>query len=172
MGNDISFRRSAPLGAAAKRVGSRRHGGFSLIEMAIVMVIVALVGAMALPRYGNAVAHYRLDAAAKRVAADIAMARAQAVTTSNSQTITFTTSTKTYTMSNVTALDNRSTTYSVNLGAEPYKVSLQSVVFGAGTTVTFNAYGAPDNGGSVVVSLGTATKTISVEATTGRTTIQ
>ncbi|MDH3583123.1 MAG: type II secretion system GspH family protein [Phycisphaerae bacterium] len=43
-----------------------RHAGFSLVELVMVLVIVAVAGAMAAPRYARAVGRYRTDAAVKR----------------------------------------------------------------------------------------------------------
>ena len=41
-----------------------------------------------------------------------------------------------------------------------------------GTQITFNGYGVPDYGGSVVVRAGHAVKTVTVNATTGAASVQ
>ena len=147
-----------------------RAKAFTLVELLMVVVIVSIVGAIALPRYGNAVAQYRLDAAAKRIVADIDYARALAMSTSQSRSIIFSPAYQTYSIANVTSLDNRSTTYTVNLNAEPYKSSLVSATFGGSSTITFDPYGTPSSGGTVVVRTPTTQKTITIDATTGKAT--
>ncbi len=151
-----------------------RGAAFALIEVVIVIIIMAIFGAMAMPRYAGAIGHYRVDAAAKRIAADIALARGQAMTSSVSQGVAFNASAETYTLANMPSLDNRSANYIVNLAAEPYKVNLVSALFGSGNqaTLTFDVYGAPDNGGTIIVTYGSAKKTITVDAVNGKVTIQ
>src|SRR5688500_9245400 len=58
--------------------------GFTLIEIVMVLFIMAIVAAMAAPRYSQAIARYRLESAAGRVAADLEYARALARSTSTS----------------------------------------------------------------------------------------
>jgi len=50
-------------------------------------------------------------------------------------------------------------------------VTLVSATFGVGAVLTIDRYGLPANSGSIVVQAGSYTKTISVDGTTGRVTI-
>jgi type IV fimbrial biogenesis protein FimT len=60
---------------------TRRPGelGFSLVEAAVVVAIVAIVGASALPSFGALIDARRLDSAATRLAADLQLARSEAI---------------------------------------------------------------------------------------------
>ena len=60
---------------------ARRPGelGFSLLEAAVVVAIVAIVGASALPSFGALIDARRLDSAATRLAADLQLARSEAI---------------------------------------------------------------------------------------------
>ena len=44
------------------------------MELVLVMVIVATLAAIAVPRYAQATSRYRADAAARRIAADLSLA--------------------------------------------------------------------------------------------------
>jgi prepilin-type N-terminal cleavage/methylation domain-containing protein len=148
----------------------RTPRAFSLVELVLVLAIVAVVSAIAIPRYGNSITKYRLDAAARRIITDFAQARSQAMTTSQSQTIVFTTATSTYQIAGVTGLDVKTAPYAVDLRLDPYQATLVSASFGGSSTATFDAYGAAAAGGTVVIQVGGTQKTITLDADSGRAT--
>jgi len=142
------------------------RAAFTFIELLLVMIITVTIGAIALPRYARAVSHYRLTSSLSRVAADINAARALAMATSQNRTITFNTSNSTYTVPGLVSLENNGSTYTANLGAEPYKTTISTVNFGASLqTVTFDTYGTPDNSGLVSLTCGSVTKNVAVDVT-------
>ncbi|MFN7613934.1 MAG: Tfp pilus assembly protein FimT/FimU, partial [Phycisphaerae bacterium] len=55
-----------------------RHRAFSMIELVIVLVIVGVTAAIAVPRYVNSVQRTKVDGAARRIAADIERLRDRA----------------------------------------------------------------------------------------------
>ncbi len=59
--------------------------GFTLVELIVVLGIMAIVSMVALPRYTGAMARYRADAAARRIAADLTLAQAEARQASQSR---------------------------------------------------------------------------------------
>ena len=146
--------------------------GFSLVELAFVMMVIGIMTAVALPRYSNALARYRADATARRIVADLNLARAQAKSTSAPQSVVFDLTNNNYQLPGVTTLDRRSTNYLVNLSGEPYYSTLSSVNFNSTTQVTFNIFGEADNSGTIVITAGDATKTITFDATNFSATIQ
>ena len=141
--------------------------GFTLVEFLMVIVILATVTAIGAPRYANALANYRAEAAARRVVADINLARSRAVMKSTSQTITFSVSSNQSQIVGMADLDKPTSTYTTSFSGEPYRATLKSAAFGNSTSLVFNGYGLPASGGTVVISAGSATKTITVNATTG-----
>lgn len=69
---------------ASRPADTRNERGFSLLEAAIVVAIVAIVGAAALPSFTALIDARRLDGAATRLAADLQLARTEAVARSRS----------------------------------------------------------------------------------------
>jgi type II secretory pathway pseudopilin PulG len=122
----------------------------------IVLVIVAVVGAIALPRYSQASARQQLSSAANRVTADIELARTRSRAASQPVRLTFSTENNTYSFDNIGGEAIR-----VDLSASPYNVSIEVAKFGADSNVAlFNGYGVPANSG--VVTLSNHTGTVSV----------
>jgi prepilin-type N-terminal cleavage/methylation domain-containing protein len=151
-----------------------RERAFSLIEMTMVVVIIAVVGAIALPRFNNSLANYRAGGAARRLAADLAYARSQAMTTSKSQDVIFDVPGSSYRMPTAPDPETRRAGYTVKLLSDPFQTKIVSAAFGSGgsTTVTFDVYGTPSNSGTLVIRSGATDKTIVLNATTGLATAQ
>jgi type II secretion system protein H len=151
-----------------------RRDGFTAVELAIVVIILAIVAAAAVPKYADALNRFRVDAAARRIAADLATAQARARATSSSQTILFTLPPQgsQYQIAGMKDPDRPAATYTVNLADSPYQVTLSSASLGGDSTLIYNGYGIPDSGGTVVVGSGQYTKTVTIDATTGMAAIQ
>ena len=64
---------------AATRAARPCELGFSLLEAAVVVAIVAIVGASALPSFSALIDARRLDSAATRLAADLQLSRSEAI---------------------------------------------------------------------------------------------
>lgn len=162
---------AGPLAAASRR-------GFSLIELVAVITITGIICAIALPRFGRSIQRSRLDAAARRVATDLNMARDRANMTSSPLAVTFTLATSTYQIPGVADLDRPLNPYTVKLAEEPYRAAIASTSFGGivqtrGTTqVTFGAFGLPSTSGSITVSVGSATRIIIVDSASGKAVVQ
>ena len=145
-----------------------RRRGFSLIELVMVISIIGTFAAIAMPRYGNALVRYRVDAAAQRILADLDYARTQAMIRSKPQTIAFDVSANSYALAGIEGLNARLATYSVVLASEPYRADLFSASFGGSPTVTFDIFGIPNAAGTVVVQIGSASRTITLNVKTGK----
>jgi prepilin-type N-terminal cleavage/methylation domain-containing protein len=148
-----------------------RHDGVSLLELMLVLAIVAVFAAMAVPRYGRATARYRLDLAARRVAADLRLAQTHAKVTSSSRTVRFSATAEQYELLNVPAPDGASGSYTVLLSAEPYRADLLAADFNGVAQITFNGWGLPDAGGTVRVSASGLQETVTVAGDTGQVSI-
>jgi Tfp pilus assembly protein FimT len=136
----------------------------------LVVATVAVLSAIAVPRYADALARYRVDLAAKRVAADLMLARSNARTTSTVQVVDFASPAHGYTLAGMTAADGQSGDYAVRLGDEPYRTFIQSASFGepAVPVVRFDRYGVPDKGGTIVVRSGAYRRFVTIDVVNGK----
>jgi type II secretory pathway pseudopilin PulG len=144
---------------------------FTLVELITVVAIIAMLAAMAIPRFGDSVARQRADAAARRIAADLELARKHAIHASVSQTVTFYPDSSSYVLPGVQHLDHPDGAYKVDLTAEPYAATLVSADFAGSAKVTFGMYGKPDSGGTVRIGVGEHYRTVTLDAESGRTSI-
>jgi prepilin-type N-terminal cleavage/methylation domain-containing protein len=145
-----------------------RHA-FTLIELVIVMLIMSIFAAVATPKFCDSLLYHRVETAARRVKADIDMTRQRARLTSSSQNIAFANSA--YTVSGIQNLDRASSTYTVNLLSSPYSLDSATATFGASHTLIFDGYGSPASGGTVVLTARAHSCTITVDGTTGATSL-
>ena len=64
---------------AARDIGNCRQQGLTLLELAVVVAVVAIVAAAAAPSFTALIDARRLDSAATRLAADVQLARSEAI---------------------------------------------------------------------------------------------
>jgi prepilin-type N-terminal cleavage/methylation domain-containing protein len=124
--------------------------GFSLIEVVVVMVTLALLAAVAAPRFAGASARNRLRAAGDRLAADIALLREKARSSSATVQVTFSRSGYAWSMPQG---GNGPESGRTTLTEPPYEVSINTVTTGVGGQIFFNGYGGSDE--PLAVTLGT-----------------
>lgn len=146
--------------------------GFSLLEIAIVVLIVGVVATIAVPRYANALARYRIDAAARRIVADIEYARQRSRSSSTSTKVHFMVVPDIVHLIGVPGQDDPSVDYETKLREAPYHVAIDSVDFGGDNKIIFDGYGVPDSGGFVQIIVGTEVRKVSVDVNSGEVTIQ
>jgi prepilin-type N-terminal cleavage/methylation domain-containing protein len=71
------------IGSFNRRATTKNQRGFTIIEIAVVMLIIAIIGAFAIPQVVNYLKRYRLTAASRNVAT--ALQRARYLATSNNR---------------------------------------------------------------------------------------
>lgn len=148
--------------------GCRRCRGFTLVELVLVTVILAIFASVAVPRYANFVAQQHVDAAARRIKTDLTLAQRKAKFSSTSQEINFCTGDDSYyEIVGMQDPDHPAKPYVVSLLDEPYRAKIVSAAFGGDAEVVFDGYGMPDSGGTIVIRSGTFQRTITVDADTG-----
>jgi prepilin-type N-terminal cleavage/methylation domain-containing protein len=158
-------RRPALDGAAA----SVRRRAFTLIEIVIVVLIMSIFGAVAAPAFLDSLLFHRAESAARRLKADIDYQRQRARLTSAAQSVTFAAST--YTLSGAKSLNDPTQIYTVNLRQSPYSLDSAVANFAGTQVITFDGHGTPSSGGTVVLSAKAHQCTVTVNGTTGTTTI-
>jgi hypothetical protein len=132
-----------------------------------VLTIMGTVAGMGLLKYSGSLSRYRADAACRRIIADLKRAQVAARTTSTERAVRFDTVAGSYTLLTRAERLAASAGAAVALGGEPYHASF-TVSGLTGNTVIFDAYGAASVGGTVVVTTGTASITVTIDAETGR----
>jgi type II secretory pathway pseudopilin PulG len=158
----------SPLLAFTRKQG----GGYSLLEIVLVLAIIVTLSAIAVPRYGASLTRYRADLAARRIVADIAQAQLSAKAACASSSIVFSVGDNKYEIPNLTSLDGASGSYVVKLSVRPYAAKLITADFGGDNQLAFNGWGLPDSGGTVTLTVGSEQRTVSVNGETGRAEVQ
>lgn len=141
------------------------------MELVMVLTIIALVAAMAAPRFSHATERYRIELAAARLGGDLRFARERAIATGQSLAVIFDTDRGEYTLSGVADPDHRLPEYTVQLGDEPYRVAIRSADFGGNTKLVFNGFGIPAAAGTVRLNGAAGDMVITVEAGSGAVTV-
>jgi prepilin-type N-terminal cleavage/methylation domain-containing protein len=147
-------------------IGPRRppRRAFSLLELVVVMVIIATVASIALPRYGLALDGYRVRLAAKRINADLELARGRAVSLSVSQSVSFSVhpALSQYQLVGPVEPDLLAVAETTRLDVAPYEVRIVAADFGGDAVLQFNGHGVPDTGGFVTIQSGAHQETVTV----------
>ena len=153
------------VGVSYENLGaSTRRRGFTLLEMIMVCIIMAIVTTIAAPRYANLVANQRLDAATRRVQADLSLASRTAKYSSIARKVSFAVASDSYAISGLEDPNRTGQAYVVHLSDEPYGATVVSATFGGDSEVIYDGYGVPDSAGSVVVRVGGYQRTITIAA--------
>lgn len=164
------------MGRADRAARRRTVASFSLLELVAVLAIVAVMAAVAIPRMSSSTVRYRADVAAHRLAADLAWARRHAMAKSASQEVYFDLLSDAYWLYGIESLNRDNADTQVMLGEAPYHARIVSA-FGkaaadSGTSVYFDGYGQPDVSGDVIIAAGDQHRTVTVDANTGKATVQ
>ena len=117
------------------------------------LAVIAIAAAIVSPRYASALARYRADAAAERVAQDLRAVAHAAHAAGAPFTITFDAAASTYACPGICSIDLR---------AAPYHAVISAAAFQGSPSLDFDGYGTPASTGSVTVIVGSESRRIAV----------
>lgn len=157
--------------------------GITMIELIMVILIISIISVAAIPRVQSFYA-LKLSAAAKTLVADMRYTQQMAIARHTNTRMSFSVAGDNYTVWEETPMGSSNWTmmkspftkgnYIVNYPTDlQYKgIDITTASFNGSANFTFDWRGAPSSNGTVVYSLKNAVKTISVEAQTGRVSVQ
>jgi len=148
---------------------------FTIIEIIVVVIIIAIAAAVIIP-YAIGTTASQARSAARMVMSDLSYAQNEAIVTQTPITVAFDISTNSYTVSNesgplIHPITKKAYMIDLDTISGFGDVTISSVNFGGSATVTFDAIGAPSNGGTIVVSAGQHSYSITVAPVTGKITV-
>ena len=149
-----------------------RRLAFTLLELALVALIIGTIALIAVPRYTNAVAQNRAASLARRITMDLALAQRQAKFTGMAHKLKFPSASGKYLIPEMEDPDHPGQVYDVHIDEEPYSASLVLADFNCDDEIIYDAFGVPDSGGMIVIDVGAYRKKLTIAAQTGRVTVQ
>jgi prepilin-type N-terminal cleavage/methylation domain-containing protein len=150
---------SRPTGPAA----------FSLVELVLVVAIMGILAAIAVPRFAAASAARRLEVAALRLTADLRHAQQHALASSAQVEVTFDPTTESYTVAAPSPVGS-ATTYTVNLSESPSHVYIESVTLASNRAV-FSGHGLPTGAGAISLRAGRLRQIVTLTVASPRFTV-
>jgi len=158
----------------SSKPGAWNHA-FTLVEILVVIIILAISAAIIIP-YAVGTSSSQARAAARMVMSDLEYAQNEAIVTQSPITVTFDISGNSYTVSNesgplIHPITKKAYAVDFDTISGFENVSISSANFDGAATVTFDAIGAPNSGGTIVVSAGNHCYSITVAPVTGKITV-
>lgn len=151
------------------------RAGFTLVDLVMVLLIMGVITAIAVPRFGAGMSRYQVEGAARRVVADLEWARAEAMSQNESIEVQFEFQTHRYVLKGVESIKHDSVDNTVALSQEPYNAQIISAfgkTIGDVThSIFIDAYGQPDQTGTIEVKVGSDSRFIVLGAN-GKAAIQ
>lgn len=151
--------------------------GFTLIEIIIVVVILAIAAMTAIPMLSSG-GSVQVRSAANMIAADLEYAKSMSISRGQNYSVVFDKSAESYSIKDqsdavIPHPVKKGFPYTINFKNDGRlsKVDITNVDFNSTDRVKFDCLGSPDNGGTISLSAGGPTATITVEPVTGFITI-
>jgi type II secretion system protein H len=153
------------------RAGIAPPTGFTLIDLVVVVLIMGITTAVVVPRYAEFVSELRVKAAAQRLAADLRLARHEAVVRSQDIDVVLSAHAPHVTIAGLPHLGNPAADYTTDLSGYPYYSTLLMNTSATPGTMGFNMHGLPTRGGELTLESGGRRQTVLVNKETGEVTV-
>ena len=146
----------------------------TLVELLMVLAIISVVATLAVPRFAQAQQRYRAQAAARQIAELLRYAQSESRAHNSIEFVYFLPSWKMIFCSFDPDMygEDYLGMYSINIEDPPFEATLKSASFQGLPYCWFYANGQPRFNGSVVVAVGEHEATVTINANSGRITIE
>lgn len=175
----LTSKLSSSAGPCGGSHGRRVCGGFTLVELMIVIVIIGIAAAVAIPMMSSA-ASFQIRAAANMIAADLEYAKSMAISRGQPYSVVFDVDAESYEIvdkdgASIANPITKDASYVVNFATNSRvdRVDISTAVFDGAASVTFDYLGSPFSGvtplnsGVITLAASDASKTVRVEPVTG-----
>lgn len=129
----------------------------------LVVTIMAVIAAIAMPRYARAAAGYRAEAAARAVAEHLRLVRARAMAASRAWTVTVRSNSATVSATPTSTSADASDDLNLVISTEPWRASIDAADFLGDARFSFDGFGAPSLPGTITVVSDGIRSTVTVD---------
>lgn len=155
-----------------------RRAGFTLVEILIVLVVLAFMAGVAIPQFGSGSNDAAVDGAALRLRAAILYAQGRSIGGVRMR-VAMDPAAESFSVIDVATgavvpdpgVPSKTYAFAFSSLEATAGVDLVSTTF-SGNAVSFNDFGAASSGGTATLKSGDATRTVWVDAFTGRAGVQ
>lgn len=156
---------------------TRRHQGFTLIEILMVVIIMGIAGMLVVPQMLNA-GSLTIQGAARMIISDVLVAQNEAIAQGQSCKVIFDVQNNQYRLTDIDGavlemawMDQN---YVVDFSQDPRfnDVTIISADFNGSNEVIFDDLGSPETGGTVIIGSGDNQYLITIADLTGRVSVQ
>jgi Tfp pilus assembly protein FimT len=142
-----------------------------LLDLVVVVLIMGITSAVVVPRYAQLVSELRVKAAAERLAADLRLARHEAVVRSQDIEVVISAHAPQVTIAGLPGLENPAADYTTNLSGYPYYSTLLMDNSAGRRTLGFDMHGRPARGAELTLQSADRRQTVVVNQETGEVTV-